>query len=64
MNWQKYHPPAEAAEVLAEWPLLSIADPVAQLVDLACGDAGSHSLTSTSVSRARQFPIENPLLSS
>lgn len=44
MNWQKYHPPAEAAEVLAEWPLLSIVDPVAQLVDLACGDAGESQL--------------------
>lgn len=42
-NLQKYHLPAETAEVLAECPSLLIVDSVAQLVELACGDAGSHS---------------------
>ena len=41
MNWQKYHPPAEAAEILTACPSLTIAQSIAELVDLACGGARS-----------------------
>jgi len=42
MNWKKYHPPAEAAALLARCPQLSIASTTAELVDLACGGPGSN----------------------
>jgi len=41
MNYEKFDPPAEAAEILTECPSLTIAQSVAELVDLACGGARS-----------------------
>jgi hypothetical protein len=41
MEWQKYNPPADAADVLSACPSLTIAGSIAELVDLACG--GAHS---------------------
>jgi hypothetical protein len=43
MDWQKYNPPAELAEVLAACPALTIASHVEELVDLACGGPNSDS---------------------
>jgi len=41
MDWQKYHPPAAANEILTACPAITIAQSVAELVDLACGGARS-----------------------
>jgi hypothetical protein len=41
MNWTKYHPPAEAAELLTHCKRLTLGSTTQQLVDLACGGAGS-----------------------
>ncbi len=43
MNPDKYHLPNEAATLLAECKRLTIASTTAELIDLACGGAGSHS---------------------
>lgn len=43
MDWQRYNPPAEAANVLASCPGLTIASTVSELVDFACGGADSDS---------------------
>ena len=37
MNWQKYNPPGEAADILTHCKRLSIASTTDELVDLACG---------------------------
>ena len=42
MNWQKYHPPSEAADVLAHCKRLTIASTTGELIDLACGDPASN----------------------
>jgi len=42
MNWQKYNPPPEAADVLAHCPRVRIASTTQELVDLACGGPGSN----------------------
>jgi hypothetical protein len=42
MNWQKYHPPPEAADLLAECKRLVIASSADELIDLACGGPGSN----------------------
>lgn len=42
MNWQKYNPPPEAAEILAQCPRVRIASTTQELVDLACGGPGSN----------------------
>lgn len=36
-NWQKYHPPAEAGEILGSCKKLIIASTTDELIDLACG---------------------------
>jgi len=41
-NWQKYHPPAEAADILLHCKRLIIANTTEELVDLACGDSKSN----------------------
>jgi hypothetical protein len=43
MNWQKYHPPAEAADILTHCKGLAIAGTTNELVDLACGGPQSDS---------------------
>lgn len=45
MEWQKYNPPQDAAEVLAASPQVTIASTVQELVDLACGGPHSDSFT-------------------
>ncbi|MFN3408190.1 MAG: DUF4914 family protein [Limisphaerales bacterium] len=42
MNWHKYNPPPEAAEILAQCPRVRIASTTQELVDLACGGPGSN----------------------
>lgn len=37
MNWKRYNPPANAAEVLSRSPKVAIASTTCDLVDLACG---------------------------
>ena len=37
MNWKRYNPPADAAEVLSQSPKVAIASTTYDLVDLACG---------------------------
>ncbi len=41
LDWRKYNPPADAAEILAACPRVTIASSVAELVDLACGGSQS-----------------------
>lgn len=41
LDWRKYNPPVEAVEVLAASPRVLIASTTQELVDLACGGAGS-----------------------
>jgi hypothetical protein len=41
MDWKRYHPPAEAADVLAACPELTIVGHVEELIDVACGGPGS-----------------------
>lgn len=41
MNWQKYNPPPEAAEILSQCPRLTIANTTEELVALACGGPNS-----------------------
>src|SRR5258705_5363929 len=41
-SWQKYHPPVEAADILANCKGLTIASTTDELIDLACGGGGSH----------------------
>jgi len=43
MPWQKYHPPAEAADILANCKGLTIASTTDELIDLACGGERSNS---------------------
>lgn len=43
MDWRKYNPPVDAADILSKCPSLVIASSVAELVDLACGGSGSDS---------------------
>ena len=43
MNWQKYHPPAEAADILTRIANgLTIANTTDELIDLACGGQKSN----------------------
>jgi len=42
MNWQKYHPPAEAADILTRCKRLTIANTTDELIDLACGGPKSN----------------------
>ncbi len=42
MNWRRYNPPPDAAEVLSACPSLTIASTVSELIDLACGGADSN----------------------
>ena len=42
-NWQVYHPPPEAVDVLTHCKRLTIANTTAELVELACGGQGSQS---------------------
>src|SRR6266567_2222287 len=42
MNWQQYHPPAEAADILTHCKRLIIANTTAELIDLACGGPKSN----------------------
>ena len=43
MDWRKYNPPVDAADILSKCPSLVIASSVAELVDLACGGSDSDS---------------------
>ncbi|MBN1992038.1 MAG: DUF4914 family protein [Anaerolineae bacterium] len=43
MNWEKYHPPAEAQEILAKCPNVIAAGSTAELIALACGGDNSDS---------------------
>ncbi|MGC9520933.1 MAG: DUF4914 family protein [Anaerolineae bacterium] len=42
MDWEKYHLPKEAAEVVLACPSLTIASSIDELVHLACGGLGSN----------------------
>jgi hypothetical protein len=42
LNWKKYHPPVEAAEVLTHCKRLTIANTAKELIDLACGGPQSN----------------------
>jgi len=42
LNWKRFNPPADAAEVLSESPKVTIASNTAELVDLACGGPDSN----------------------
>lgn len=42
MDWEKYHLPKEAAEVVLACPSLTIASSIDELVNLACGGLGSN----------------------
>ncbi len=44
MDWTRYNPPAEAAEILAACPQVIIASHVEELIDLACGGPDSDSM--------------------
>jgi hypothetical protein len=41
MDWEKYHLPEDAAQVVSACPSLTIASSIDQLIDLACGGVGS-----------------------
>jgi hypothetical protein len=41
MNWQKYNPPVEAADILKHCKRLIVANNTNELIDLACGGANS-----------------------
>src|SRR5262245_19251716 len=41
INWQKYHPPVEAADIIARCKGVTVANSTAELTDMACGGAGS-----------------------
>ena len=41
-NWQKYHPPVEAVDILTHCKRLIIANTTDELIDLACGDSKSN----------------------
>ncbi len=43
MNWHKYNPPPEAAEILSRCPGLTIASTTKELVEFACGGPNSNS---------------------
>ena len=43
MNWQKYHPPTEAAEILTACKRVTIASSIHELFDMACGGGNSDS---------------------
>ena len=40
--WQEFHPPVEAAEILARCKGLTVASRTEELIDLACGGPGSN----------------------
>jgi hypothetical protein len=42
MDWEKYHLPEDAAQVVSACPSLTIASSIDQLIDLACGGVGSN----------------------
>ena len=42
VHWQKYHPPAEAADVLTRCKRLTVANTTDELIDLACGGPKSN----------------------
>src|ERR1700730_11502037 len=42
MNWQKYHPPAEAVDILTDCKQVIIANTTDELIGLACGDSKSN----------------------
>lgn len=37
LNWQRYHPPVEAADILTHCKRLTIASATDELIELACG---------------------------
>src|SRR5262245_32161540 len=42
MQWQKYHPPVEAADILKNCKKLRIVNSTTELIDLACGGPESN----------------------
>ncbi|MCG2768912.1 MAG: DUF4914 family protein [Anaerolineae bacterium] len=42
MDWAKYNPPADACRLLVGCPNVTIASSIGELIDLACGGAGSN----------------------
>ncbi|HEX3051859.1 MAG TPA: DUF4914 family protein [Aggregatilineaceae bacterium] len=42
MNWEKYNPPSEVAEILAACPHVIVSSTTDELLDLACGGAESN----------------------
>jgi hypothetical protein len=42
MDWEKYHLPEDAAQIVSACPSLTIASSIDQLIDLACGGVGSN----------------------
>ena len=42
MEWEKYHLPVEAAEIVSACPKLIVASSITELVNLACGGLGSN----------------------
>lgn len=71
LSWQKYHPSAEAADILTHCKRLIIASTSDELADLACGGAGSNSfdvayevpgkglITEATVARVRNGIVAN-----
>src|SRR3954468_19194209 len=71
MPWQKYHPPLEAADILANCKGLTIASTTDELIDLACGGPRSNSfvvsyelpddgtVTEATVARVRNGVVAN-----
>src|SRR5689334_18882444 len=70
-SWQQYHPPPEAAEILANCKRLTIASSTVELIDLACGGPratrfevsyevpGKGMITEATVVRARNGIVAN-----
>src|SRR5215471_11124589 len=71
MQWQKYHPPVEAAEILENCKRLTIANSTSELIDLACGGRdsnyfevnyalpGTGTITEATVARVRNGVVAN-----
>src|SRR5689334_297329 len=71
MNWEKYHPPVEAADILNNCKRFIIASSTNELIDLACGGPkkdhfevsyevpGKGTITEATVVRARNGVVAN-----
>src|SRR5438309_9217492 len=71
MQWQKYHPPVEAAEIFEQCKNLTTANSTNELIDLACGGhesnyfevnyalPGNGTIMEATVARARNGIVAN-----